>query len=402
MILSGKKILLGITGSIAAYKAILILRRLTSAGADVTVVMTASAKKFITPLTFKVLSKKEVYSDLFDSKEGLPHLSLLEGCDIILIAPATANFICKMASGIADDLLSTLLLSARAPVLLAPAMDSDMWKNSIVQKKVSALKEIGIRIVEPESGLLASGKEGDGRLACEDKIFDEICLRLSIKRDLVGEVVIVTAGPTREPIDPVRFFSNRSSGKMGYAIASAARDRGARVILISGTTSLPRPEQIEFIDVVTTHEMKEAVMKYLPGASMVIMAAAVSDYRPKKPHLKKLKKSGGSIVVEMVETEDILEEIGRNNGKAILVGFAAETDEIIKNAGMKLRKKNLDLIITNDITQEGAGFESDTNIATIIDRYGKIRELPMMYKRDLAQIILDKAIELKEREETKT
>lgn len=402
MILSGKKILLGITGSIAAYKAILILRRLTSAGADVTVVMTASAKKFITPLTFKVLSKKEVYSDLFDSKEGLPHLSLLEGCDIILIAPATANFICKMASGIADDLLSTLLLSARAPVLLAPAMDSDMWKNSIVQKRVSALKKIGVRIVEPESGLLASGKEGEGRLVCEDKIFDEICLQLSIKRDLAGEVVIVTAGPTREPIDPVRFFSNRSSGKMGYAIASAARDRGARVILISGTTSLPRPEQIEFIDVVTTHEMKKAVMKYLPGASMVIMAAAVSDYRPKKPHLKKLKKSGGSIVVEMVETEDILEEIGRNNGKAILVGFAAETDEIIKNAGIKLRKKNLDLIITNDITQEGAGFESDTNIATIIDRYGKIRELPMMYKRDLAQIILDKAIELKEREEAKT
>lgn len=402
MILSGKKILLGITGSIAAYKAVLILRRLTSAGAKVSVVMTASAKRFIMPLTFKVLSKNEVYSDLFDSEEGLPHLSLLEGCDLILIAPATANFIGKIASGIADDLLSSLLLSARVPILLAPAMDNNMWRNSIVQKKISVLKEAGIGIIDPESGLLASGKEGEGRLAGEDRIFDEICRQLAIKKDLAGEVIIVTAGPTREYIDPVRFFSNRSSGRMGYAIANAARDRGARVILISGATSLPRPEDIEHIDVITTHDMKKAVMDYLPGASMLIMAAAVTDYKPRKPFLKKLKKSGRSLVIEMEETEDILAGVGRSNGNSILVGFAAETDDIVRNAEMKLRKKNLDLIVANDITLEGAGFESDTNIATIIDREGRIQELPMMHKRDLAHIILDRAIDLKEREGAKT
>ncbi len=402
MILTDKKILLGVTGSIAAYKAILILRQLTSAGADVTVMMTASAKRFVTPLTFKVLSKKEVYSDLFGQEEGLPHLSLLEGCDLILIAPATANFINKMASGIADDLLLSLLLSARVPILVAPAMDSDMWKNPIVQKGISILRETGVRIIEPESGLLASGKEGEGRLASEDGIFEEVCRQFNIKRDLAGEVIIVTAGPTREPVDPVRFLSNRSSGKMGYAIAVAARDRGARVILISGMTNLPIPEKVEFISAPTTHEMREAVLRHLPEASILIMAAAVADYRPKKPNLKKLKKSGSSLSIEMEETEDILEEIGKRNTKTILVGFAAETDEVINNAVMKLKKKNLDLIVANDITLEGGGFESDTNIATIIDREGKVQELPLMYKRDLAQIILERVMALKERDVANT
>ncbi len=398
MILADKKILLGVTGSIAAYKAILILRQLKSAGADVTVMMTASAKKFVTPLTFKVLSNKEVYSDLFNQEEGLPHLFLLEGCDLILIAPATANFINKMASGIADDLLSSLLLSARVPILVAPAMDSDMWKNPIVQKGISILRETGVRIIEPESGLLASGKEGEGRLASEDGIFEEVCRRLNIKRDLAGKVIIVTAGPTREPVDPVRFLSNRSSGKMGYAVAIAARDRGARVILISGITTLPKPEKVEFISAPTTYEMREAVLRHLPEASILIMAAAVADYRPRKPNLKKLKKSGSSLSIEMEETEDILEEIGKRNTKTILVGFAAETDDVINNAVMKLRKKNLDLIVANDITLEGGGFESDTNIATIIDREGRVQELPLMHKRDLAQIILERAMEIKHRD----
>lgn len=402
MILADRKILLGVTGSIAAYKAILILRQLTSAGADVTVMMTASAKRFVTPLTFKVLSKKEVYSDLFGQEEGLPHLSLLEGCDLILIAPATANFINKMASGIADDLLSSLLLSARIPVLVAPAMDSDMWKNPIVQKGISILRETGIRIIEPESGLLASGKEGEGRLASEDGIFEEVCRQFNIKKDLAGETIIVTAGPTREPVDPVRFLSNRSSGKMGYAIAINARDRGARVILISGITNLPKPEKVEFISAVTTDEMREAVLRHLTEASILIMAAAVADYRPKKPNLKKLKKSGSSLSIEMDETEDILEEIGKRNTKTILVGFAAETDEVINNAITKLRKKNLDLIIANDITLEGGGFESDTNIATIIDREGRVQELPLMHKRDLAQIILERVMALKERDVANT
>ncbi len=396
MILADKKILLGVTGSIAAYKAILILRQLTSAGADVTVIMTASAKRFVTPLTFKVLSKKEVYSDLFGQEEGLPHLSLLEGCDLILIAPATANFINKMASGIADDLLSTLLLSARVPIFVAPAMDCYMWKNPIVQKGISILRETGVTIIEPESGLLASGKEGEGRLASEDGIFEEVCRQFNIKRDLAGEVIIVTAGPTREPVDPVRFLSNRSSGKMGYAIAIAARDRGARVILISGITNLPKPEKIEFISAPTTHEMREAVLRRLPEASILIMAAAVADYRPKKPNLKKLKKSGSNIAIEMEETEDILEEIGKKKTKKILVGFAAETDEAINNAVLKLRKKNLDLIVANDITLEGGGFETDTNIATIIDRDGRVQELPLMHKCDLAQIILERVMALKE------
>ncbi|MEK7825689.1 MAG: bifunctional phosphopantothenoylcysteine decarboxylase/phosphopantothenate--cysteine ligase CoaBC [Nitrospirota bacterium] len=403
MILADKKILLGVTGSIAAYKAILILRQLTSAGADVTVIMTASAKRFVTPLTFKVLSKKEVYSDLFGQEDGLPHLSLLEGCGLILIAPATANFINKMASGIADDLLSSLLLSARVPVIVAPAMDGDMWKNPIVQKSISILRETGVTIIEPESGLLASGKEGEGRLAREDRIFEEVCHQFNIiKRDLSGEVIIVTAGPTREPVDPVRFLSNRSSGKMGYAIAIAARDRGARVILISGITNLPKPEKVEFISAPTTHEMREAVLRHLPEASMLIMAAAVADYRPKRPNIKKLKKSGSSLSIEMEETEDILEEIGKKNTKKILVGFAAETDAVINNAVLKLRKKNLDLIVANDITLEGGGFESDTNIATIIDRDERVQELPLMYKKDLAQIILERVMALKERDVTNT
>lgn len=393
--LSGKKILFGITGSIAAYKSIQILRDLTGAGAEVQVVLTSTAPRFVPSLPLQIFSGRPVFTDLFDPHDDIVHLALAERADLVLIAPATAHFIAKMASGLADDLLSTLLLSTRAPIYVAPAMDIGMWDHPAVKKNVSVLLERGVRIIEPEVGALASGKVGKGRLADEKTILEQIAGSLTRETRLAGEVVLVTAGPTREAIDPIRFISNRSSGKMGYALAEAARDWGGRVILISGPTQLDAPRGVERIMIQTAEEMQKEVSLRFEEATIVIMAAAVGDYRPEKVFQKKIKKTGKTLSLQLKETEDILGGLSRKKGKKVVVGFAAETEAIIENAQEKLKKKRLDLIVANDITQEGAGFEVETNIAYLIDSKGKVTTLPKMPKTALARYILEQVHQLK-------
>lgn len=395
--LTGKRIILGVTGSIAAYKAAEIVRRLKSANADVAVVMTKGGMEFITPLTLQTLSCSPVYTETFvlQRDSSIAHIDAVKAADLFLIAPATANIIGKIAAGIGDDILTTMVLSARCPVLIAPAMDSDMYENPVVQKNIAFLKERAYSFIEPEEGELASGIIGKGRLADIDKIVSSVIDILVVKKDLKGEVVLVTAGPTREYIDPVRFISNRSSGKMGYAIAEAAKNRGAEVMLISGPSSLQKPAGIELINIVTAGEMREAVMKNIERASIVVMAAAVSDYRPIKASKDKIKKSGKDISVGLTEVPDILSEIGRYKGNRIVVGFAAETRDIINNAISKLKEKNLDMIVANDISEPDAGFEVDTNIVTIIDKDGMAAKLDKMSKKQVANRIFDKIVSLK-------
>jgi len=395
MQLTGKKIILGVTGSIAAYKAVFLLRRLNEHGADVTVVMTASAQRFVTPLTFQVLSKQPVCTDLFEPKKEILHLILAEAADLILVAPATAHFIARSAHGMADDLLTALLLATTAPIILAPAMDGNMWGHPMVQQNLARLREVGARIVEPEVGPLASGKEGEGRLAAEERIMASVFDCLAKERDLAKEVVLVTAGPTQEPIDPIRFLSNRSSGKMGYAVAEAARDRGARVILVSGPTALSKPVGIELTEVRTAAEMAGAVKKFFPEVTVLIMTAAVADFRPQEVGTQKRKKGGMPQTMGLEKTPDILTEVSRNKGNRLVIGFAAETHDLINQAKAKLREKNLDLIVANDVTMEGAGFEVDTNIVTLLDRSGQMVNLPKLSKREVAQKILDYVVKMK-------
>jgi len=394
-LLKGKRILLGITGSIAAYKAIHILRKLRAAEAEVIVVLTSAAQRFVSPLTLQVLSNGPIYTDLFDPRSEVIHLTLAQEADLVLIAPATANFIAKMSAGLADDLLSNLLLANTAPIFLAPAMDFGMWEHPAVEENVARLRERGVLIIEPETGLLASGKEGKGRLADEALIVAAVRDQLPGKKapeggnlNLEGEVILVTAGPTREPIDPVRFIANRSSGKMGYALAEAAQGYGARVILISGPTSLPPPSGVECFSVETAAEMKKAVDHYFDQATMVIMAAAVSDYAPKDISAKKIKKTEKPMSISMKKTEDILKGLSSKKKGQILVGFAAETEDLIPNAKLKLKDKGLDLIVANNVTQEGAGFDVETNIVQLIDREGRTTALPRMLKTELARCIL--------------
>jgi phosphopantothenoylcysteine decarboxylase/phosphopantothenate--cysteine ligase len=403
--LSGKKILLGITGSIAAYKSIQVVRNFVAAGGDVQVVITAAGRHFVPVHTLQIFSKKPVLSDLFEQHSDVLHLTLAIDFDLIVIAPVTADFIAKMAWGLADDLLSTLLLSTSTSILLAPAMDLGMWDHPAVRQNVSLLAGRGCTIIDPQSGPLASGKEGIGRMAEPDQICDHACLMLAegdrIKThegaNLSGEVVLVTAGPTQEAIDPVRYISNRSSGKMGYAIADAARKRGADVILISGPTSLPAMDGMKTIRVQSTEEMAIEVSRYAPSATIVIMAAAVSDYTPAKRSDHKQKR--GPYSLELVPTEDILLSLqkGQSRGQKFLVGFAAETEHLYENAWAKLKTKGLDLIVANDVTQEGAGFDSDTNIVDLIDATGKKKSLPKMSKRDVADHILKEIVRLRDR-----
>jgi phosphopantothenoylcysteine decarboxylase/phosphopantothenate--cysteine ligase len=393
--LSGKKILLGITGSIAAYKSLQVLRDLKSMGADVQVVLTPAAHRFVPPLTLQVFSGRPVFTDLFDPHEEVIHLTLAETADLILIAPATAHFIAKMAVGLADDLLGNLLLAASAPVLIAPAMDVGMWDHPTVKENVTLLKKRGIYVIDPEVGPLASGKEGKGRLADEKVILDRVICLLTAEQPLAGEVVLVTAGPTQEPIDPIRFISNRSSGKMGYALARVAQEWGARVILVSGPTQLPAPSGVKRIVVRTAEEMKNGVEAHYPDATIVLMAAAVSDYRPEEVSPKKLKKSGHARSIYLKETEDILAGLRLKKEKRIIVGFAAETEALVENARKKMFKKGLDLIVANDVTQEGAGFDVETNIAQLIDSKGRITPLPKMSKEALARYILEEVVRLK-------
>ena len=396
--LAGKKIVLGVTGGIAAYKSAELVRELVRAKAQVWVIMTRNAREFVTPLTFQTLSGNPVSTDLFNllGESEIGHISLADRADILVIVPATANIIGKIAGGIADDLLSTVVFATRAPVLLAPAMNVHMWENPICRDNIHKLRARGYHFIDPEAGELACGYEGKGRLAEIPAVVEEIRFVLSPK-DFVGETVLVTAGPTVEDLDPVRFLSNRSSGKMGYALAKAARRRGAEVILVNGPTSLPPPPKVRRISVRSALEMREAVFHHLEKASILLMAAAVSDYRPKQAAGHKVKKTSAPAALELERNPDILSEAGRSKGNRLFVGFAAETQNLLKNAKEKLAQKNLDLIVANDVSQPGAGFRVDTNIAKIIDRSGRAEKLPLMSKEDLADRILDRLLALKKK-----
>ena len=393
--LIGKRIVLGVTGSIAAYKAVPLLRTLLREGATVQVVMTQSATKFVTPLTFEVLSGHPVSMDVFEAHQEMKHLSLPEQADAIVIAPATANCLAKAALGLGDDLLSTILLTAQCPLIVAPAMDGGMWTHPSVTEHVASLRARGTTVVDPEEGPLASGRLGQGRLAEESRILGAIHAALAPQRDWLGHRLLVSAGPTQEPIDPVRFISNRSSGKMGYAIAEAAQARGALVVLVSGPTALPTPKGVEVVSVATAEEMTEALSARLVWSTAVIMAAAVTDFRPKHPAPQKIKKQGQTDQTLALErTTDILASLSAQRTTQLMVGFAAETSDLIAHAKDKLTMKGLDLIVANDVTAEGAGFGSDQNAATLIDRQGTMTELPLMPKRALADAILNRAHEL--------
>jgi phosphopantothenoylcysteine decarboxylase/phosphopantothenate--cysteine ligase len=390
IVTKGKKVLLGITGSIAAYKAVEIARRLTESGASVTAVMTEAAARFITPVTFEAVTGNKAYSDLFS--EPLSHISLPEESDLFIIAPATANIIGKYASGIADDLLSSIVLAYEGPLLVAPAMNSKMYNNPIVQRNIKTLSKIGVGFIGPCTGGLACGEEGVGRMSDPAEIVEAAISALS-EKDLAGQRIIVTAGPTVEPIDPVRFLSNRSSGRMGYEIARAASRRGADVTLISGPSALEPPAGVSFTKVDTAARMKDEVMKKYRRCDAVIMAAAVSDFAPSSTGRKKIRK-GDLTSLKLRRSPDILEELGKKKGRRILVGFAAESGRDIKSATAKIKAKNLDLIVLNDITEEGAGFDVDTNIVTIIDQKGNAVDHPKMKKIEIADIILDRIKEL--------
>lgn len=393
--LIGKRIVLGVTGSIAAYKAVSLLRTLLREGAIAHVVMTQSATKFVAPLTFEVLSGHPVSTEVFEAHQEMKHLSLPEQADAIVIAPATANCLAKAALGLGDDLLSTMLLTAECPLIVAPAMDGGMWTHPSVTEHVQTLRARGSLVVDPEEGPLASGRIGQGRLAEESRILEALLAVLAPQRDWLGHRMLVSAGPTQEPIDPVRFISNRSSGKMGYAIAEAAQVRGAQVVLVTGPTALPFPRGVEIVSVATAEEMTQALSRRLAWSTAVIMAAAVADFRPKHPASQKMKKRGQSDqTLDLVRTTDILASLSAQRTTQLIVGFAAETCNLIVHAKDKLTAKGLDLIVANDVTIEGAGFGSEQNAATLIDREGAITELPLMPKRALADAILNRAHEL--------
>ncbi len=394
-LMKGKNILLGVTGGIAAYKSAELVRLFIRDGARVKVMMTKNAQEFITPLTLQTLSGQPVYRETFSLIRDfdIAHMALAEEADVVVIAPATANVIGKIASGLADDLLTTVVMATKAPVLLCPAMNTRMYENVIVQENMRKLAERGYHLMEPGAGELACKSEGAGRLPDPPDILEEVKSILTVK-DLAGETVLVTAGPTREPFDPVRFITNYSTGKMGYALAARARRRGASVILVSGPTSLPVPEGIVFLPVSSAAEMRDAVMRNLEKATIVIKSAAVADYRPSVCTGEKIKKKNGSLSLNLERNPDIVAEIGKKKKHRILVGFAMESEDLVENAKAKLLAKNMDLIVANDLKQEGAGFQSDTNIVKILDREGGMEELPLMDKADVAERILDRAKEL--------
>ena len=392
--LKGKEIVLGVTGGIAVYKAVELLRLLVKGGAGVHVIMTRAATEFVTPLTFQTLSGNPVHLELFNliSEQEIGHISLAERADLFIVAPATANCIGKLACGIADDLLTTAVMATRAPVLIAPAMNVNMYQNPIYRENEERLKSHGYLFVPPVCGMLACGYEGEGKLQAPEVIFEEAVAALTPKR-LAGERILVTAGPTLEEIDPVRFISNHSSGKMGYAMARQARLRGAQVTLVTGPTALAPPHGVSVIRVQSAKEMRDAVLGCLERIDIVIKAAAVADYRPKARFGDKVKKTQASLAIELEKNPDILAELGEVKGGRLLVGFAAETQDLLENATAKLTAKNLDLVVANDVSQEGAGFNVDTNIVKLLFRDGRIEELPKMGKEELAVEIL-KRVEL--------
>jgi len=391
--LGKKTIILGITGSIAAYKAAEIASQLTQAGAKVNVIMTKEAIEFISPVTFRALTGNPVVTEMFDlaSEFSIEHVSLAKSADIVVIAPATANIIAKLAAGFADDMLCCTVLATKAPVLIAPAMETNMYNNPATQDNLSKLKARDFVIIAPATGWLASGKEGLGRLADINDIIGSIRQVLGGDRDLADKHIVVTAGGTQEPIDPVRYISNRSSGKMGYALAEAARDRGAKVTLVTAPTSLVEPVGVNLVKVNTAQEMQQAVQNVTTQADALVMAAAVADYRPTKTAKDKIKKGEVGLTLELEPTPDILSSV---KGNFIKVGFAAESSNLMENAKQKLKQKGLDLIVANDITASDSGFGTDTNRVTTIDREGKVDSLPLMSKREVADKVLNRVAEL--------
>jgi len=394
--LAGRELILGVTGSIAAYKAAHLLRELRRQGAGVTVCLTDAATRFVAPLTFRTLSGRAVLTDLFDpqSPEAVEHVALAERADAVLVAPATANVLAKAAHGIADDFLTTLLLATRGRVMMAPAMDGGMWHHPAVAANVALLRQRGVTVLEPGIGDLASGLSGSGRLPEVDAIVEAVVTLLSPLRDLAGERVLVTAGPTREPIDPVRYISNRSSGKMGYALAASALARGAQVTLVSGPTALTPPGGAVFVPVQTAEEMREAVLHHAASATVVIKAAAVVDHRPKHPATTKIKGKQ-DYTLELTANPDILAEVAARGSGAFIVGFAAETQNVAAYARVKLESKGIDLLVANDVSQSGIGFDADDNEVLLIDRWGGERRLPRMPKRAVADAILGHVLTLR-------
>lgn len=409
--MQGKNIVLGVSGGISAYKAIEVMRRLTERGMNVRVVMTEAAKQFVTPLTFRELSYYHVATDMFEEPKGplMQHLDWVEWADLVLVAPATANVINKMAAGIADNLLTTMLLSAASPILLAPAMDSDMFTNPITQHNIERLRELGIFFVGPESGPLARRNIGPGRLSEPEHIVERVVQLLASGEkgrrgeddalyDLRGIRFLITAGPTHEAIDPVRFIGNRSSGKMGYALARAAVNRGADVMLVSGPTALETPYGVDRVDVTTAQQMYDAVLKALPNADVIIKAAAVADYRIREIAAEKIKKdaTGDALALELVRNPDIAATVGKTKrDDQILVAFAAETSHVIEHAKKKVQSKGANLMVANNVAEEGSGFAVDTNKVSLVYKSGEVQELPLLAKQTAADKILDAVKQLR-------
>ena len=397
------RITLGVTGGVAAYKAAELVRRLQQEGFSVQVVMTRGAREFITPLTFAALTGEKVITEMFADASGGPpnldsaieHIAVAQRTDLLLVAPATADTLAKFARGLADDFLSTLYLAATAPVVVAPAMNVNMWQHAATQENMATLRARGVRIVEPSEGYLACGMTGAGRLSEIEAILAAVRDALHLKRDLGGETLVMTAGPTCEDLDPVRYLTNRSSGKMGYALAEAAARRGARVILVSGPTALAAPEGVERVNVRTAEEMHKAVLEKFASCTIAIFAAAVADYRPVERQAQKMKRGKAPLTLSFEPTPDILAGVARQKGERVVVGFAAETEHVAENARKKLAAKNADLIVANDVTAAGAGFDHDTNAVTLYARDERESALPQMSKFDLAQRILDEVLRLR-------
>jgi phosphopantothenoylcysteine decarboxylase / phosphopantothenate---cysteine ligase len=396
------KIALGITGGIAAYKAAEIVRLVQDRGIGVQVVMTRAAQEFVRPLTFAALSGEKVITGMFAAGEehepnldsAIEHIAVAQSIDALLVAPATADVLAHFAQGIATDFLTTLYLATTAPVVVAPAMNVNMWNHPATQANLEILRKRGVRIVDPGSGYLACGMTGPGRLAENDAIVSALLEVLGSAEDLAGETVLITAGPTREKIDPIRYLTNRSSGRMGYALAEAASRRGARVLLVSGPTALTPPASAELTRVESTEQMRDAVLNLLPQATIVIKTAAVCDYRPKSTAGQKMKRKG-PMTLELEPTPDILKDISLKKGTQILVGFAAETENVLENARQKLVSKNLDAIVVNDVSREGVGFDTDRNAVTIITR-DDVVEVPETTKWEVAQRVLDQVVRLRQ------
>jgi phosphopantothenoylcysteine decarboxylase/phosphopantothenate--cysteine ligase len=397
------RITLGVTGGIAAYKSAELVRRLQDDGHTVQVVMTRAAREFVTPLTFAALSGQRVISDLFTNEPGnagslesaIDHIAVAQRTDLLLIAPATADILAKFAHGVADDFLSTLYLACTAPTVMAPAMNVNMWQHAATQENVTTLRSRGVRMVEPSEGYLACGMVGSGRLAELEAILHAVCETVQAGQDLAVESFLVTAGPTCEDWDPVRFLTNRSSGKMGYAVAAAAAKRGAKVVLVSGPTALATPDGVERLDVRSAQQMLQVVRGKFAASSIAIFAAAVADYRVQNPASQKIKHSAESLMLKLEPNPDILATMAKDKGERLVIGFAAETENVAENARKKLKEKNADLIVANDVSAAGAGFDSDTNVVTLFSCDGRDLALPRMSKSEVAQRILEEALRLR-------